>query len=178
MDTASSVVESGVVLPAYEFITGQLLRQFEHASSVASTSSDDEGELFALFASMSPAESVPDGSIMIIPLTLAEEEEALDFTFLARGKSLLVKIQEVPRGRNTYGRVVSYSAGTVDKPYPIRFATTTNFVIAKPRLVDIVTAISRTSRAEVDITTEWSTLSGKRPRQLEGGRRVGGGHWR
>ena len=54
MNTASSVVESGVVLPVYEFITGQLLSQFEHASSVASTSTNDEGELHALFASMSP----------------------------------------------------------------------------------------------------------------------------
>ena len=54
MDTASSMVGSGVVLSVYEFITGQLLSQFEHASSVASTSTNDEGELHALFASMSP----------------------------------------------------------------------------------------------------------------------------
>jgi hypothetical protein len=61
MDTASTVVESGVILPVYESIAGNLLRQFEHASSVTSTSTDDEGETFALFASVKPAEEVPDG---------------------------------------------------------------------------------------------------------------------
>ena len=168
MDTASTVVESGVILPVYESIAGNLLRQFEHASSVTSTSTDDEGETNALFASVIPAEDVPDGSIMIVPLTPPAEEDVLDFTFLSSGKSLFVKIHEVPRGRNTYGHVASYSAGTVDKPYPvgatIRFATTTNFVIAKPRLV---AAIMGAVGAEVNIPTELSASSGKRPRQLE-----------
>ena len=168
MDTASTVVESGVILPVYESIAGNLLRQFEHASSVTSTSTDDEGETYALFASVIPAEDVPDGSIMIVPLTPPAEEDVLDFTFLSSGKSLFVKIHEVPRGRNTYGHVASYSAGTVDKPYPvgamIRFATTTNFVIAKPRLV---AAIMGAVGAEVNIPTELSASSGKRPRQLE-----------
>ena len=151
MDSASSVEESGVHLPVYESITGHLLRQFEHVSSVASTSTDDDGETYALFASMTSAEDVPDGSIMIVPLIPPMVTDVLDFTFLASGKSLFVKIHEVPRGRNTCGHVVSYSAGTVDKPYPvgtwIRFATTTNFVIAKPRLVS---AILGTTGAEVD----------------------------
>ena len=48
MDNASSVVESGVHLPVYESIAGNMLRQFEHASSVASTSTDDEGETYDL----------------------------------------------------------------------------------------------------------------------------------
>ena len=34
MYTASTVVESGVIFPVYESITGNLLRQFEHASWV------------------------------------------------------------------------------------------------------------------------------------------------
>jgi hypothetical protein len=135
---------------------------------VTSTSTDDEGETYALFASVIPAEDV---SIMIVPLKPPAEEDVLDFTFLSSGKSLFVKIHEVPRGRNTYGHVASYSAGTVDKPYPvgatIRFATTTNFVIAKPRLV---AAIMGAVGAEVNsyrvisIVGEASTPTGDRGR--------------
>jgi hypothetical protein len=109
MDTASTVVESGVILPVYESIAGNLLRQFEHASSVTSTSTDDEGETYALFASVIPAEDVPDGSIMIVPLTPPAEEDVLDFTFLSSGKSLFVKI--------LYGiqlvTIISHSGGDI-----------------------------------------------------------------
>jgi hypothetical protein len=97
MDTGSAVIEPGVRLPVYEAITGNLLRQFEHASSISSTSTYDEGEMYALFAAMIPAEGVPDGSIMIIPLSSPSEEDSLDFTFLASRKSMFVKIHDVPR---------------------------------------------------------------------------------
>jgi hypothetical protein len=39
--SASSVVEDGVQLPEYAFVTGNVLRQFEHASSVTTTLTDD-----------------------------------------------------------------------------------------------------------------------------------------
>ena len=58
MDTASSVVESGVHIPVYESIAGNLLRQFEHASSMVSTSTDDEGETYGLFAAVLSAGEV------------------------------------------------------------------------------------------------------------------------
>jgi hypothetical protein len=163
MDTASALVEPGVHLPVYESITGNLLRQFEHASSISSASTDDEGEMYALFAAMIPAEGVPDGSIMIIPLSPPSEEDTLDFTFLAGRKSMFVKIHEVPRESNTCGHIASYSVGTVDMPYPvgtlIRFATTTNFVVAQPRLV---ASIMGALGAEVD-----TMVAGQR--QMEGG---------
>jgi hypothetical protein len=114
---------------------------------------------------MIPAEDVPDGSIMVVPLSSPMEVDALDITFLARGKSMFVKIHEAPRGKNTYGHVASYSVGTVDKSYPvgslIRLATTTNFVIA---MQSLVSAIVVAWGAEV-----YTGVSGKRLRQLEGG---------
>jgi hypothetical protein len=57
-----------VHLPECESIAGNLLRLIEHASSVESTSTDDEGEIYTLFASMLSAENLADGSIMIVPL--------------------------------------------------------------------------------------------------------------
>jgi hypothetical protein len=112
-------------------------------------------------------ESVPDGSIIIIPLTPPSEDDILNFTYLAREKSMFVKLHETLRERNTYGHIMSYSAGTSDKLYPVgrlaRFATTTNFVIAKTRLV---AAIISAAGAGAEVPTEISVPSEKRPRQL------------
>jgi hypothetical protein len=80
---------------------------------VVAASSDDGGETFALFATVVPAESVPDGSIMIIPLTPPSEEDILNFIYLAREKSMFVKLHETPRERNTYGHVMSYSTSRI-----------------------------------------------------------------
>ena len=166
-DTSSSVVESGLHLPIYQAITGNLLRQLEHASSADSTSTDDEGESYALFAAKCSADAVPDGSIVIVPLTPPTEDDVLDFTFLARGGAMFVKLHEIPQARNTYGHVASYSVGVGVQPYSvgtlIKFATTTNFVVAKPRLVAAVVAAAGSA---VDIP---SVLSVKRPRPLDNG---------
>ena len=63
MESASSVVESGVHLPAYELISGDLLRQFENASSVVAASTDDLGEFYAMVMAVSvPAAMVADSS--------------------------------------------------------------------------------------------------------------------
>jgi hypothetical protein len=168
--SASSEVTDGVHLPEYALISGNILRQFEHASSITSTSTDDSGEMFALFAEKVLAENVPSGAVMVIPLTAPTDDDLLDFTFLAKGRSMFVKIHEVPRARNTYGHVASYSAGTADPPYPVgtllMFATTTEFVIAKQRLV---TAIMNATGAELELPTGMLEPSAKRPRQLEGG---------
>lgn len=170
MDTQSSVIESGVHLPVYESITGDLLRQLEHASSVEPTSTDDEGEAYALFAAKCRANAVPDGSIVIVPLTPPTESDVLDFTFMASGGAMFIKLHETPRVRNTYGHVASYSVGLVVQPYPvgtlIKFPTTIDFVIAKPRLV---AAIIGAAGAAVDIPTEATILSVKRPRPLDNG---------
>ena len=48
METTSSVVESGVHLLTYELISGDLLRQIEHATSVVNTSTDELGEFYAM----------------------------------------------------------------------------------------------------------------------------------
>ena len=175
MATSSSVTESGVLLPSYEVVSGSILRQLEHASSVESASTDDEGEFYALLAMMAPAETVPDGSIIIVPLDPPAQDEALDFTFVSGRKSMFVKVHDKPQTRNTYGHVASYSAGTADKPFPvgtlIKFATPANFIVAKHRLVIVV---KDATGAEVDLPTDTSTgAGGKRPRQLEIGGELG-----
>ena len=173
MESASSVVEFGVHLPAYELISGDLLRQIEHASSVVAASTDDLGEFYAMAMAVSvPAAMVADSSIIVVPLSPPGDGEIIDFTYLAGGKSMFVKVHDTPQPRMTYGHIASYSAGTFDKPFQVgtmvKLATPTNFVVAKQRLV---VAISIAAGAEVDLRTETVQPGAKRPctRQLETG---------
>lgn len=98
MESASSVVESGVHLPAYELISGDLLRQFEHTSSVVAASTDDLGEFYAMAMAVSvPAAMVADSSIIIVPLSSPGDGEIIDFTYLAGGKLMIVKVHDTPQ---------------------------------------------------------------------------------
>ena len=173
MEAASSVVESGVHLPAYELISGDLLRQIEHASSVVTTSTDELGEFYAKAMAVSvTATLVVDSSIIIVPLSPPGDNEQIDFTFLAGSKLMFVKLHDTPQPRMTYGHVASYSAGTVVKPFQVgtlvKFASPINFVVAKQRLV---MAISNAAGAEIDLRSETVQPGIKRAciRQLETG---------
>jgi hypothetical protein len=124
-----------VYLLAYETVKGNLLCQYEHASSITPTSTDNNGEMYVLFPEYFAVEAVPSGAMMVVPLSSPTEDDVLDFSFLARSGSIFVYIHEVPRARNTFGHVVSYSAA-LRRSHPRlghKFATTTEFVIAKPR---------------------------------------------
>ena len=85
---------------------------------------------------------------------------------------MFIKVHDTPQPRMTYGHVASYSAGTIDKPFQVgtmvKFASPTNFVVAKQRLVS---AIGVAAGAEVDLRTETVQPGSKRTciRQLETG---------
>ena len=144
---------------------------------MAAASTDDLGEFYAMAMAVSvPAAMVADSSIIIVPLSSPGDGEIIDFTYLAGGKLMIVKVHDTPQPMMTYGHVASYSAETVDKPFQVgtmvKLATPTNFVIAKQRLV---VAISTAAGAEVDLRTETVQPGAKRPctRQLEiGGKLV------
>lgn len=104
MATSSSVTVSGVVLPTYPLVAGELLRAFEHAASIEDGQTDDDGEQYAMQMVHSvPAAEVPANSIIVIPLTAPRADEALDITFLAASKSMFFQIHEKPQARMTYG---------------------------------------------------------------------------
>jgi hypothetical protein len=107
-----------VYLLAYETVKGNLLCQYEHASSITPTSTDNNGEMYVLFPEYFAAEAVLSGAMMVVTLSSPTEDDVLDFSFLARSGSIFVYIHEVPRARNTFGHVVSYSAGTAAQPFP------------------------------------------------------------
>jgi hypothetical protein len=101
----------------------------------------------------------------MVPLAPPADNEVLDFTFEARAKAMFVTIFETPQSRNTYGRVASYSTGTVDKPVGtlVMFATPNKFIVAKWRLVY---PMRDSEGAEVDLPTDPSLLAvGKRFRR-------------
>ena len=159
METTSSVVESGVHLPIYELISGDLLRQVEQFYATA-------------MAISVPAPLVADSSIVIVSLSPPADNEIIDFTFLVGGKSMFIKVHDTPQPRMTYGHIASYSAGTIDKPFQVgtmvKFASPTNFVVVKQRLIS---AIGVAAGAEIDLRMETLQPGSKRPciRQLETG---------
>lgn len=135
----------GVYLPVYQSLEVALLQALEHASLVLPTSSDNEGEFYAMaMAHVLPAAAVPNEAIIVIPLTPPEDGQALDFTYLAASKSMFVQVHEKPQARMTYGHCLAYSTGVTDRPVVIegtlKFPTTVNFIVAKPRLVDAIRA--------------------------------------
>jgi hypothetical protein len=159
MDTSTFSRATGVSVPTHELISGGLLRQLEHAASVAATSTDDAGEFFSLLAKVLPATEVESGAIVIVPLASPADNEVLDFTFVAQAKAMFVTIFETPQSSNTYGHVASYSTGTVDKPVSSGHARD----VRKWRLVY---AIRDSEGAEVDLPTDPSLLAvGKRFRR-------------
>lgn len=134
---------TGVIIPSHEMAPGAILRAVENASSVVSTTSNDAGEYWAmqLVASI-PADAVPEGSIIILPLTDPFEGEPLDFTYLASSKHMFLRILAKPQPRLTYGLCVTYSDGTLERLVPlgttIKFPSVANYLVAKPELVELM----------------------------------------
>ena len=55
---------------------------------------------------MLPAAEVESGSVIVVPLAPPADNEALDFTFVARANAIFIEIFETPESRNTYGHVM------------------------------------------------------------------------
>jgi hypothetical protein len=83
----------GVSLPVYPLVTGPLLHALEHASSVTQSASDEEWEIFMLFAEVVVAAAVPNESIVVIPLTKPGNDEVMDFAYLARSQVMFVPLR-------------------------------------------------------------------------------------
>ena len=134
----------GVSLPVYPLVTGPLLHALEHASSVTQSASDEEGEIYMLFAEVVAAAAVPNESIVVIPLTTPGNDEVMNFSYLARSQMMFVQLHEKPQQFMTYGHCLGYSAGTVDPPLAIeevfKFPSVTTYIIAKARLVGTIRA--------------------------------------
>jgi hypothetical protein len=84
MACSSSSNATGIFIPNYPLAAGDLLGAIEHSGSVVSSSTDDEGEYYAMaMAQVLPAEQLPADSIIVIPLTVPRVDEAV--TDAARG---------------------------------------------------------------------------------------------
>jgi hypothetical protein len=95
MESSSSSTATGVLIPNYPLAAGDLLRAIEHSGSVVSSSTDDDGEYYAMaMAQVLPAEQLPADSIIVVPLITPRVDEALDFTFMAAAECMFVKIHE------------------------------------------------------------------------------------
>ena len=55
---------------------------------------------------MLPAAEVESGSVVVVPLATPADDEAIDFTFVARANAMFITIFETPQSRNTYGHVM------------------------------------------------------------------------
>jgi hypothetical protein len=134
----------GVILPVYPLVTGPLLHALEHASSVTQFASNEEGEVYMLLAEVVVAAAVPKESIVVVPLTTPGDEEAMDFSYLARSQVMFVQLHERPQQFMTYGHCLGYSAGTLDLPLAIeeilKFPSASTYVLAKARLMATIRA--------------------------------------
>ena len=143
MATSSTRAVSGVVLPTYPLVEGDLMRALENAAAVRAGQTDDEGEQYAMemVKSITAAE-VPVNSMIVIPLSAPRAEEVLDFTYLASSKSMYFQIHEKPQNRMTYGHCSQYSVGITDFPLPIgalvKFPSMSHYLVAQPRLSEAV----------------------------------------
>jgi hypothetical protein len=113
METSSSVNMDEVRIPSYLVAKGDLWHAIEHSGSFHATSTDMEGEYFAMaMARVVPAAEVHLDAIIVIPLTPPVADDELDFTFLAQAKSMFVQLVAKPHTLRTYGLCTAYSAGT------------------------------------------------------------------
>jgi hypothetical protein len=80
--SSSAMETTAVLIPRYEMVPGSILKPVEDAASVVQGSSDEGSEYLAmsLVESMLAA-AVPDGSVIILPLTLPTDGQVIDFTY-------------------------------------------------------------------------------------------------
>jgi hypothetical protein len=117
-----------------------ILKAVEDAASVVQGSSDEGGEYFAMSLVESKlAAAVPDGSIIILPLTPPTDGQVIDFTYLAASKHM---IHVLPQPLFTYGQCTAYSDGTGERPVPVgnslKFPSATKYLVATVELVGLM----------------------------------------
>jgi hypothetical protein len=71
------------------------------------------------FAASMPMASVPDGSVVLLPLAIPVEDALLDFTYVAASKHLF-RIHIRPQPQFTYGQCMAHSDGTLDRLVLVR----------------------------------------------------------
>jgi hypothetical protein len=152
METSSSTNATGVQIPNYPLAAGDLIRSIEHSGSVVATSTEEDGEYYAMaMAHVMAADLVPQDAIIVVPLTQPAPDEVLDFTFVSRAKSMFVQLHERPQPLRTYGHVAAYSAGAPVRPLAVgatfKFPTVASFIVAKRELA---TAIRATRGSELN----------------------------
>lgn len=145
METSSSVNAVEVRIPNYPLAEGDLLHAIENSASFSPTSTEEEGEYFAMaMARMDPAAEVQGDSIIIIPLTHPTGDDVQDFTFLSRSDLMFVQLVAKPQTLRTYGRCVAYSAGTTVRPLPVgaavKFPTVPFYIVAQREMAAAVRA--------------------------------------
>ena len=138
--TSSSSLQQGVRLPSYSLASGPLLRAMETASSIRAGSTTERGEEFSVsMTCTNTVATVLTEAVMILPLTEAAENEALDFDYLAASDLTFIQIHGTPQLRMTYGHYLEYSLGVADRAVPLgtllKFPATANYIIAGPELL-------------------------------------------
>jgi hypothetical protein len=114
--SSSSSTLTGVCIPVYYLAPG--LKAVEHASSVACEYSDDAGEFYSMaMVELIEAAQVPAGAIIVLPLSEPEEDQSIDFSFLASSPLLYLQVFATPQPRMTYCHVAGYYTGTTDRPF-------------------------------------------------------------
>lgn len=136
MESTSAINVTGVQLPTFPMVSGELARLIDISGAISPTSTEESGEYYAMsFVQVLPAELVLVDSIMVIPLVEAPDEVAFDFTFLATAPLMFILLHETPQPLRTYGRCVGYMRAVGDLPLALgamlRFTTIPQFVIAK-----------------------------------------------
>ena len=130
-------------MPKYQTVPDLILKAVEYASSVVQESTDDDGEYLAMTLVHSvPAATVPEESIIILPLAVPSEGALLNFTYLAASKHVFIRIHVRPQPRLTYGQCMAYSYGTSEQLIPIgafiKFPSAANYLVAKPEMVELM----------------------------------------
>jgi hypothetical protein len=120
----------------YDLAPSPILKAVEHASSVACAYSDDAGEFYSMaMAELIEAAQVPSGAIIVLPLSEPEEDQSIDFSFLASSPLLYLQVFATPQPRMTYCHVAGYSTGTTDRPFgfgqKLKFPSAINYAVAK-----------------------------------------------
>jgi hypothetical protein len=145
--SSSSSAPTGVRVPVYELAPAPILRAVEHASSLVNDCTDEAGEFYSLaMAEVLKLHEVPEGAVVVLPLSEPASNQPIDFSFLALSPLVFLQLYSKPQPRSTYGYVAGYSDGTTDRPLAmgakVRFPSVDNYVVAKQDLLDLIQAAS------------------------------------
>ena len=115
----------------------------ENASSLEDACSDDAGEFYSMAMAESVAAGlVPDGAVIVLPLSEPMDDQRLDFSFLASSPLVFLRVFSKPQPRMTYCQVAGYTAGARDRPLSllgkVKFLSASNYLVAKRDLLDAI----------------------------------------